>query len=206
MNSLVRPRSLIGEVAALRGGERDLSVEVARLCDRIDEVDPELQAFVPEPDRRGRLAEEARSVAARWTRPETRPALYGVPVGVKDVVRVDGLPIRAGSAFPPEVLGGAQASVVERLRAAGALVAGKTVTAEFAASAPGPTRNPHDPAYTPGGSSSGSAAAVAAGMVPLAIGTQTIGSMIRPAAFCGVVGFKPTHGRIPADGVIAHSP
>ncbi|WP_419836850.1 amidase family protein [Streptomyces bugieae] len=84
-------------------------------------------------------------------------------------------------------------------------MAGKTVTAEFAVTAPGPTRNPHHPAHTPGGSSSGSAAAVAAGMVPLALGTQTVGSMIRPAAYCGVVGFKPTYGRIPLDGVIPNA-
>ncbi|MEV7024162.1 amidase, partial [Kitasatospora sp. NPDC093558] len=87
-----------------------------------------------------------------------------------------------------------------------ALVAGKTETAEFAASAPGPTRNPHHPGHTPGGSSSGSAAAVAAGLVPLAVGTQTVGSVIRPAAYCGVVGFRPTYGRIPMAGVIPNAP
>jgi Asp-tRNA(Asn)/Glu-tRNA(Gln) amidotransferase A subunit family amidase len=127
-------------------------------------------------------------------------------VGVKDIIRADGLPTQGGSAVPAEVLAGPQAPLVDRLRAAGALVAGKTVTAEFAASAPGPTRNPHNPEHTPGGSSSGSAAAVAAGMVPLAIGTQTIGSVVRPAAFCGVVGFKPSYGRVPVDGVIANAP
>ncbi|MFD0348601.1 amidase family protein [Kitasatospora aburaviensis] len=104
------------------------------------------------------------------------------------------------------MLAGPQAVVVDRLRAAGALVAGKTVTAEFAGSAPGPTRNPHHPGHTPGGSSSGSAAAVAAGLVPLAIGTQTIGSVVRPAAYCGVVGFRPTFGRIPVDGVVPNAP
>ena len=124
----------------------------------------------------------------------------------EDIVRVDGLPTRGGSRLPPQVFEGAQASVVDRLRAAGAVVAGKTVTAEFAMSAPGPTRNPHALGHTPGGSSSGSAAAVAAGMVPLAVGTQTGGSMIRPAAYCGVVGFKPTVGRIPIDGVIPNAP
>jgi Asp-tRNA(Asn)/Glu-tRNA(Gln) amidotransferase A subunit family amidase len=96
--------------------------------------------------------------------------------------------------------------VVRRLRAAGALIAGKTVTAEFATFAPGPTRNPRDLRHTPGGSSSGSAAAVAAGLVPLALGTQTIASVIRPAAYCGVAGFRPTRGRTPADGVVPFSP
>ncbi|MFJ2741420.1 amidase [Streptomyces sp. NPDC087440] len=132
--------------------------------------------------------------------------LSGVAVGVKDIVRVDGMPTGGGSALPPEALAGPQATVVSRLLAAGAYVAGKTVTAEFAILAPGPTRNPHNLAHTPGGSSSGSAAAVAAGLVPLAVGTQTVGSMIRPAAYCGVVGFKPTFGRIPVDGVIPNAP
>src|SRR5690606_5512129 len=93
-----------------------------------------------------------------------------------------------------------------QLRAAGMLVLGRTVTTEFAYFEPGPTRNPHNLAHTPGGSSSGSAAAVAAGLCPLAIGTQTIGSIVRPAAFCGVVGFKPTFGRVSSDGVVLISP
>lgn len=175
-------------------------------CDRIEAADRRIRAFVPEPGRRIRLRDEARAAAERWPDPADRPPLYGVPVGVKDIVHVDGLPTHAGSAVPAEVLAGPQASLIDRLRAAGALVAGKTVTAEFAVTAPGPTRNPRHLEHTPGGSSSGSAAAVAAGMVPLAIGTQTIGSVIRPAAYCGVVGFKPTHGRIPADGVIPNAP
>ncbi|WP_308377963.1 amidase [Streptomyces sp. ISL-98] len=172
----------------------------------IDQLDEKIRAFVPEPDRDGRLRAEAAAIETRWPDPAARPALYGIPVGIKDIVRVDGLATRAGSALPPEVLAGEEATVVGRLRRAGALVAGKTVTAEFAVLAPGPTRNPHNPEHTPGGSSSGSAAAVAAGMVPLAVGTQTVGSMIRPAAYCGVTGFKPTYGRIPMDGVIANAP
>jgi Asp-tRNA(Asn)/Glu-tRNA(Gln) amidotransferase A subunit family amidase len=95
---------------------------------------------------------------------------------------------------------------VQRLKRAGALLMGKTVTTELATCAPGPTRNPHNTAHTPGGSSSGSAAAVAAGMVPLAVGTQTNGSVLRPASFCGVVGYKPSAGRIPRDGVLVQSP
>jgi Asp-tRNA(Asn)/Glu-tRNA(Gln) amidotransferase A subunit family amidase len=174
--------------------------QAARICDRIGELDQEILAFLPEPGRRDRLERDARSV------PGAGLPLQGVPVGVKDIIRVDGLPTRAGSALPPEVFAGPQAPLVDRLRAAGALVAGKTVTAEFAVTAPGPTRNPRNPAHSPGGSSSGSAAAVAAGMVPLAVGTQTVGSVIRPAAYCGVVGFRPTHGRIPVEGVIANAP
>ncbi|HVX43125.1 MAG TPA: amidase [Mycobacteriales bacterium] len=166
------------------------------VCDRIERDDPPIRAFVPEPGRRERL----RSATA------AAGPLHSVAVGIKDIIRVDGLPTRGGSALDPEILAGPQASVVTRLLDAGAIVAGKTVTAEFAVTAPNETRNPHDLEHTPGGSSSGSAAAVAAGLVPLAIGTQTIGSMIRPAAFCGVVGFKPTYGRIPIDGVIANAP
>lgn len=156
-----------------------------------------VRAFLDEPDRRSRV-ESALAVA-----PAGR--LHNVLVGVKDIIRVDGLDTRAGSALPPEVFGGAQAAIVDRVQAAGGVVAGKTVTAEFAVSEPGPTRNPRHLDHTPGGSSSGSAAAVAAGMVPLALGTQTVGSVIRPAAFCGVVGFRPTWGVIPMDGVIPNA-
>ena len=100
----------------------------------------------------------------------------------------------------------ADATVVSRLRAAGAVILGKTVTTELAVYGPNKTRNPHDPEHTPGGSSSGSAAAVAARMVPLALGTQTNGSVIRPAAYCGVYGFKPSHGLISRAGVLRQSP
>ena len=202
----LRPLSLVREAAALRAGEPVLDVHVDRICGRIEQLDPLLHAFVPEPGRHHRLHAAARALAARHPGPDGRPPLYGVAVGIKDIVRVDGLATHAGSALPPGVLAGPQAPLAGRLRAAGALVAGKTVTAEFAMTAPGPTRNPHDPAHTPGGSSSGSAAAVAAGLVPLAIGTQTVGSVIRPAAYCGVVGFRPTYGRIPVAGVILNAP
>jgi Asp-tRNA(Asn)/Glu-tRNA(Gln) amidotransferase A subunit family amidase len=210
---LLRPRSLTADVAALASGRYTLRDHIDATCDRIDEVDPRLHAFVPEPGRRSRLQAEAAAPAPHGPHGPAPhgPSVadlpwHGVPVAVKDIVRVDGLPTRAGSDLPAEVLAGPEASVVRRLRAAGALIAGKTVTAEFAVLAPGPTRNPHDPAHTPGGSSSGSAAAVAAGMVPLALGTQTLGSIVRPAAYCGVVGFKPTYGRVPVDGVIANTP
>ena len=127
--------------------------------------------------------------------------LHGVPVGVKDIIDTADMPTENGSVLHAGRTPARDATVVSMLRAAGAVIMGKTVTTEFAAYAPGKTRNPHNPAHTPGGSSSGSAAAVAAGMVPLALGSQTNGSVIRPAAFCGVYGFKPTHGLIPRPGV-----
>jgi Asp-tRNA(Asn)/Glu-tRNA(Gln) amidotransferase A subunit family amidase len=184
----------------------DPASEVAATCDRIESVDTGLHAFLPEQGRRIRLIAQARELSSRWPAVPGRPPLYGLPVGVKDVLRVDGLPTAAGSALPQDILAGPEAVAVARLRAAGALIAGKTVTTEFAMFAPGPTRNPRDLARTPGGSSSGSAASVAAGLVPLALGTQTIASVIRPAAFCGVAGYRPTHGRVPADGVIPFAP
>jgi Asp-tRNA(Asn)/Glu-tRNA(Gln) amidotransferase A subunit family amidase len=182
------------------------AAEITDVVDRIERDDADLHAFVDEPGRAERVRAAVEALAQRWPDPAHRPPLHGVPLGVKDVFRVDGLPTRAGSDLPAELFDGPQATAVTRLQAAGAVVAGKTVTAEFAYFSPGPTRNPHHPEHTPGGSSSGSAAAVAAGLVPLALGTQTIGSVVRPAAYCGCVGFKPTYGRVPCDGVIPNAP
>ncbi|MFC4275130.1 amidase [Achromobacter aloeverae] len=127
--------------------------------------------------------------------------LAGLAFGVKDVIDVAGMPTRAGSLALPDAPKPFDAACVAQLRRAGAFPIGKTVTAEFAFTTPGPTRNPHGREHTPGGSSSGSAAAVAAGIVDMALGTQTGGSIIRPAAFCGVVGFKPTFGRVHRGGM-----
>jgi len=132
---------------------------------------------------------------------ESAGVLGDHPFGVKDVIDVAGMPTRCGSPATPAAPATADASCVALLRSAGALPIGKTATAEFAHVTPGPTRNPANPAHTPGGSSSGSAAAVAAGMVPFALGTQTGGSMVRPAAYCGVVGFKPSFGTVPREGM-----
>jgi Asp-tRNA(Asn)/Glu-tRNA(Gln) amidotransferase A subunit family amidase len=128
--------------------------------------------------------------------------LHGIPVGVKDIFDTADMPTENGSVLHSGRAPSRDATVVAMLRAAGAVIMGKTVTTEFAYFAPGKTRNPHNPEHTPGGSSSGSAAAVAAGMVPLALGSQTNGSTIRPAAFCGVIGFKPTYGLISRHGVL----
>ena len=179
---------------------------VDEVCDRFERLEPDLRAFLPEEDRAARLRIEARQLEAAHAWRDDRPPLYGVPFGVKDLIHVDGFPTRAGTELPPEVLGGPEATVVETLRQAGAIVAGKTVMTEFAFTKPGPTRNPHDLDHSPGGSSSGSAAAVGAGLCPLALGTQTAGSTLRPASYCGVVGYKSSHGRIPMDGIIPFAP
>src|SRR5919201_1181315 len=128
--------------------------------------------------------------------------LHGVPVGIKDIMDTADMPTENGSPLYAGRTPSRDAAVVATLRGAGAVIMGKTVTTEFATRTPAKTRNPHNPEHTPGGSSSGSAAAVAAGMVPLALGSQTAGSTIRPGAFCGVYAFKPTHGLIPRTGLL----
>ncbi|RZQ61416.1 amidase family protein [Amycolatopsis suaedae] len=131
----------------------------------------------------------------------------GIPLGVKDIIDLAGLPTRCGSVLRADATPArADAAIVTAWRRAGAAPVGKTATTEFAYFAPGPTGNPAAPGHTPGGSSSGSAAAVAAGQVPLALGTQTAGSVTRPAAFCGVASLVFSHGRFPMDGVTALSP
>ncbi len=202
----IRPAPLAETARSLRDGVRDVADYVAELHERIDALEPDVRAWVDGPKPPERTAAEAAALAERYPDPDRRPPLFGVPVGVKDIFHVDGLPTRAGATLPPDELAGPQAAAVTALREAGAFVLGKTVTTEFAYFEPGPTRNPHDAGHTPGGSSSGSAAAVAAGMCPLALGSQTIGSVIRPASFCGVVGFKPSYGRVPLDGVVPVSP
>jgi len=133
-------------------------------------------------------------------------SLNGVPVGIKDIFDTHDMPTENGTVICQNRQPEQEAATIERLRNAGAVIMGKTVTAELAVYTPGKTTNPHDPARTPGGSSSGSAAAVASGMVPMAIGTQTNGSVIRPASYCGVVGYKPTFGMIPRAGILRQAP
>ncbi len=204
--SLLSEAPLARLADGLRSGGIELTRYVHELCDRIEQVEPYVQALLPEPGRRQRLLATAAELLARYPDADLRPPLFGVPVGVKDIFHVSGFPTQAGSALPASELTGVEGEAVRSLRAAGALVLGKTVTTEFAYFEPGPTRNPHHPGHTPGGSSSGSAAAVAAGLAPLALGTQTVGSVIRPAAFCGVVGFKPTYDRLPTSGLLYFAP
>jgi Asp-tRNA(Asn)/Glu-tRNA(Gln) amidotransferase A subunit family amidase len=200
------PQPFLTLVSVLRSGELPLVNYLNYLESCFQEKEPVIEAFISEENRFERLRREAESLLVKYPHPINRPPLFGVPVGIKDIFHVDGFPTQAGSQLPLEVLKGRQAHAVAVLREAGAFIIGKTVTTEFAYFAPGPTRNPHNPAHTPGGSSSGSAAAVAAGLTPIALGTQTIGSINRPAAFCGVVGYKPSYDRISRAGVIPLSP
>jgi Asp-tRNA(Asn)/Glu-tRNA(Gln) amidotransferase A subunit family amidase len=191
---------------AFRSGESSTADYISQLESIFENCEPSVLAFIPEEHRFERLAKEAEALVARFPDPAKRPSLFGLLVGVKDIFHVEGFTTQAGSRLPADDLQGHEAASVTRLKNAGALILGKTVTTEFAYFFPGPTRNPHNPEHTPGGSSSGSAAAVGAGHCPLALGTQTIGSVIRPAAFCGIVGYKPTYERISREGVIPLSP
>jgi Asp-tRNA(Asn)/Glu-tRNA(Gln) amidotransferase A subunit family amidase len=177
------------------------SVELVQAClERIRQVEPTVQAwqFL---DEEHALA-QARAADERRRSGEPVGLLNGIPVGIKDIIDTADMPTENGTVLHKGRTPRADATVVARLRAAGAVIMGKTVTTECAYFNPGKTRNPHNPEHTPGGSSSGSAAAVAAQMVPLALGSQTAGSVIRPGAFCGDYAFKPTHGLIPRTGVL----
>ncbi len=196
---------LAATVDKLRTGQMDLIAYVDEMWDRLAELDPHIEAMLPEPERRNRVRSEANALQERYPDHAKRPPLYGALVAVKDIFHVSGFVTKAGSVIPPELFAGPEAPCVRMLRDAGALIVGKSVTTEFAYFEPGPTRNPHHLSHTPGGSSSGSAAAVAAGICNLSLGTQTIGSVIRPAAFCGVIGFKPTLGRVPTAGLVYFS-
>ena len=173
---------------------------LATASKRIDEVDREIDAWAFL-DRDHAMWQAEAADDHRKQGKATGP-LHGVPVGIKDIFDTGDMPTEFGSKLWAGRTPRRDAAAVARLRAAGAVILGKTVTTEYAYFNPGKTRNPHNPDHTPGGSSSGSAAAVAALMVPGAIGSQTNGSVIRPAAFCGVVGFKPTHGLIPRSGAL----
>ncbi len=191
---------------AFRAGELSVTNYISQIENQFEKVEPAVLSFIPEPNRFERLQKEAEELAKKYPDVHNRPPLFGMTVGVKDIFHVNGFVTQAGSKLPAEPLQGDEAASVTKLKNAGALILGKTVTTEFAYFTPGPTRNPHNPNHTPGGSSSGSAAAVGAGLCPIALGTQTIGSVIRPAAFCGAVGFKPTYERISREGVIPLSP
>ncbi|ANS30908.1 indoleacetamide hydrolase [Rhodococcus opacus] len=181
------------------GATTPIDVTEAALA-RIADLEPDIHAWAHLD------ADSVRSAAARIQDSGPDGALWGVPVGVKDLIDVAGMPTRCGSELRSTEPATTDADCVARSRALGALPFGKTVTTEFGYFKPGPTRNPRALGHTPGGSSSGSAAAVAAGMVPLAFGTQTAGSLTRPASFCGVAGFVTAHGELPTAGITGLSP
>src|SRR6202521_4321466 len=153
---------------------------------RIRELDPKIHAWI----------------VVQPERPTGEGPLAEIPFGVKDIVETKGMATEYGSPLYKGRVGTEDAAIIRDLRGRGAILLGKTVTTAFAYRTPGPTRNPRNLEHTPGGSSSGSAAAVAAGMVPLALGTQTRGSVLRPASYCGVTGFKASYGLLPMEGVL----
>ncbi|GAA3676996.1 amidase [Arthrobacter ginkgonis] len=198
----VAPQSLEKIAQALANSEVTAVEVLDSALERIERTEEHVHAWVLVD------AENALADAKRLdTVPEAeRGPLHGVPIGVKDIIDVAGLPTGCGSALRGGTAAPSDAAIVARLRSLGAVVLGKTVTTEFAYFSPGPTANPHHTSHTPGGSSSGSAAAVAAGMVPLALGTQTAASVSRPAAYCGVTGFVAARGAFPEEGITGLSP
>ena len=192
-------------VEEMRHGRLSSEALITRCLERIAEVEPHVQAWrVVDSDR---VLEDARALDREAAEGRFRGPLHGLPVAIKDVMDVQGLPTRCNSpARQDRAPATADAEVVTALRAAGALVLGKAHTTEYAFFDPSPARNPHHTAHTPGGSSSGSAAAVACGAVPAATGTQTVASVNRPAAYCGIAAFKPSTGLLSTYGVTPLAP
>ena len=192
----------IHEVAAQRN-RISASELVERCLERIARFEPQVRAWVMVD------SEAARASAQRLDQEQKqgrcRGPLHGIPIGIKDIIDVAGWPTKAGSPLRENHRAEQDAPIVSRLRNAGAIILGKTVTTQFASFDPPPTRNPWNLERTPGGSSSGSAAAVACGMCLAAIGTQTGGSITRPAAYCGIAGCKPTWGRVSTTGIVPFS-
>ena len=192
------------EAAALiRQGECTSEALVEACLERIEESENDVQAWA-HLDPEFALAQARERDAHRQSGQHCGP-LHGVPIGIKDIFDTEALPTTNGTVLDSGRQPTEDCTVVRLLREAGAVIMGKTVTTELAVLAPGKTRNPHNLEHTPGGSSSGSAAAVARGMVPLAVGTQTNGSVIRPAAYCGIFGFKPSRGLISRHRILAQS-
>ncbi len=195
---------ITGSAVALRRGELSCVELVERCLNTIDERDAEIHAWI-RVEREAALA-RAQQLDEELANGHDLGPLHGIPVGIKDIVDVAGLPTQCGFEPFADRIAREDAAVVSLLRSAGAIILGKTVTTQFAGYDPPVTRNPWNTAHTPGGSSSGSAAAVASGMCLAAIGSQTGGSITRPAAFCGIAGCKPTFGRIPTTGVYPLAP
>lgn len=193
-------RLTLSEAAAgIRNGTFTAQMLAARYLERIRAHDAHVRAWAWLDE--VRVLDEARRADADLGQGKVRGLLHGIPLGIKDIIHTRGIPTRMGSPIFDDFVPARSATCVDRLQQAGGYVQGKTVTTEFANQHPGPTTNPWNREFTPGGSSSGSAAAVAAGFTAAAIGSQTRGSIIRPAAYCGIVGFKPSFGVISRAGV-----
>ena len=198
MTDLAAHQMTAGEAGRAIAEKRIAPSELIEGClERIAAREPQVHAWIHV------AAEEARMAARLRDAQETGGALYGIPFGVKDIIEADGLPMGCGSPIYQGNVAPRDAAPVALLKEAGGICLGKTVTTELAHFHPGKTRNPHRATHTPGGSSSGSAAAVAAGMVPITLGTQTTGSVLRPASFCGVYGYKPSFGDVSRSGIMA---
>ncbi len=198
VTSTPSPRSYLAASADFAAGKDSPSAFLERCLAEIAAREPQVQAFVCYDADNARTLAEASS--RRWKDGKPLSPIDGMPIGVKDVIETADMPTGMGSPLFTGVRTGRDAASVKTLREAGAVILGKTVTTEFATTLPGPTRNPVDLRRTPGGSSSGSAAAVAAGMVSAGLGTQVVGSILRPASFCGCVGFKPSLGAVNRGG------
>src|SRR5688572_6487814 len=192
-------RSYVALTPKLRAGETTPRDFLETCLETIERLDPQIQAFVHLATDSARQAADAST--ARWRSGQTLSPIDGMPVAIKDIIETIDLPTGQGSPLWEGSVTRRDSASVHALREAGAIILGKVTTTEFAASATfAPTHNPHDPNRTPGGSSSGSAASVGSGMVPAALGTQVVGSILRPSSFCGCVGFKPSVGGLNRGG------
>lgn len=201
MRTELRERCTVKDFVTLDASS--LEKKYVSLLDSISRMEPQLHVF-EEDIRPDLIFAELKAQIIKFAG-KTRPALFGVPVGVKGIYRTEGYHIRCGSLLPKTLFEGAEAEIVSNLKELGAVVLGITATSEFAGAEPAATVNPFDFAHTPGGSSSGSAAGVCAGFFPVALGTQTMGSITRPASYCGVYGFKPSQSSLSAEGVVPYS-
>ncbi|MEM9130220.1 MAG: amidase, partial [Pseudomonadota bacterium] len=195
--------SAVDAVGAIRSGVLHSEKLVTQYLNRIDATEPVIKAWAHLD--KGEALQQAKDADIWRKKGRATGALHGVPVGLKDIIDTVDMPTQYGTPIHAGRRPESDARMVERLREAGAVIMGKTKTTEFAYLHPTDTTNPHDATRTPAGSSSGSAAAVAARHVPIAVGTQTGGSVIRPASFCGTYGFKPTRGVISRTGVFRTS-
>lgn len=202
MTGLYQPRSYLAATESFRSGSASPRAFLESCLTAIEAHEGTIQAFVHLDIAGARVAADAAS--RRWSSGRPLSPIDGLPLGVKDVIETAGMPTQMGSPLFKGWQGWGDSASVAALRAAGVVILGKTVTTEFAATEPGPTANPLDNARTPGGSSSGSAAGVAAGFIGAGLGTQVVGSILRPAAYCGVVGYKPTIGSINRGGSHDH--